>query len=269
MTSSSTKYSLSNIKQLIDLNQELVNFQLSFEIKSDNGEPFDVLVVTQEMLDSNPDLPYQKADGFISGNIISDNNVYQNYFLLIKSDSPCDCTVSIQINEVKPNLNNVNNVINDANSQNFPHAHNKKSKKSKKSLLSSFLTTTNIIIFIVCLAIILFWIYPSYCSSSSTKINDNSDSGFNINDLKEQLSDGLLSEGLSNKLSNDISSKITDGISNKLTNDISSKITDGISSKLSGLSEIKQQMSLIQDGIKSNDGKSNSNILSKLNEITL
>lgn len=260
---SSTKYSISNIKQLIDLNRDLVNFQLFFEIKSDNGEPFDVLVVTQEMLDNNPDIPYQKADGFISGNITSDNNIYQNYFLLIKSDSPSECTVSTQLVEIPPNINNIN-----TNNAISPSLRNKKNKKSKKSLFSSFFTTTNIIIFIVCLVILLFFIYPSYCSIS-TKNSNNTDPAFNINDLKEQLSDGLLSDGLSNKLSSDISSKITDGISNKLTNDISSKITDGISSKLSGLTEIKKQMSQIQDGIRSNDAKSSNDILSKLNEITL
>ena len=62
------------------------NFELDFQVEAKDGKQFDALVVTQEMLDSDTPLQYQKADGVISGKIISDKNVYQNYFLLLKSE---------------------------------------------------------------------------------------------------------------------------------------------------------------------------------------
>lgn len=97
---STTRYKISSIKQLIDLNGKAVNFQLGFKAKSVNNDVFDALVVTQEMLDSNEPLNYQRAEGEISGNITNDNGVYNNYFLCLKSDKPIDIDVGIKINEI-------------------------------------------------------------------------------------------------------------------------------------------------------------------------
>lgn len=97
---STTRYKISNIKQLIDLNGKAVNFHLGFKAKSVNDDVFDALVVTQEMLDSNEPLNYQRAEGEISGNITNDNGVYNNYFLCLKSDKPIDIDVGIKINEI-------------------------------------------------------------------------------------------------------------------------------------------------------------------------
>lgn len=89
-------YSVGKIKQLIDLNGESTNFEVQFRIVSKNKEPFDILVVDQTTLDNNPNLEYKKADnGEISGNIVHDKNVYQNYFIIIKADQPCECEIEI------------------------------------------------------------------------------------------------------------------------------------------------------------------------------
>jgi len=88
------------MKQLIDLNGDLTNFDLTFTATSKDGSPFELLVVDQTTLDSNPSLEYKKAEGTISGNIISDKGVYQNYFLLLKSDTPTECEVSIELKEI-------------------------------------------------------------------------------------------------------------------------------------------------------------------------
>ena len=76
-----TIYKLNNIKQLIDLNKDKKNFELDFQVESSDGKHFDALVVTQEMLDSETPLEYQKAEGFISGKIVADKDIYQNYLL--------------------------------------------------------------------------------------------------------------------------------------------------------------------------------------------
>lgn len=96
------KYSISSIKQLIDLNGSRVNFHLTFQVKSVTNEPFDALVVTQEMLDSNSPLNYQRAEGEISGQINNDNNVYNSYFLCVKSDKAMEIEVTVNITDVPP-----------------------------------------------------------------------------------------------------------------------------------------------------------------------
>lgn len=100
MSVSNKTYNLTPIKQLIDLNGDITNFDLTFTATSKDGSPFDLLVVDQTTLDSNPTLEYKKAQGTISGNIISDKGVYQNYFLLLKSDTPCECDVTIELKEI-------------------------------------------------------------------------------------------------------------------------------------------------------------------------
>lgn len=96
---------LNTHKQLVDLNGDKVNFNLTFEVKTQNGEPFQVVVVTQSILDSENEVPieYKDAkDGYISGNIVSDKNKYENYFLLLKADKPTECTVTINLQDAPP-----------------------------------------------------------------------------------------------------------------------------------------------------------------------
>lgn len=94
-------YSVGKIKQLVDLNGESTNFDAQFRIVSKNKEPFYLLVVDQTTLDNNPNLEYKKADkGEISGHIVHDKNVYQNYFIILKADEPCECDVEITKKEL-------------------------------------------------------------------------------------------------------------------------------------------------------------------------
>ena len=96
MTSTKKTYNLSKIKQLIDLNDASVNFDVWFRATSKNGAPFDILVVDQTTLDNSPELPYKKANnGQMEGSMIQDKNVFQNYFIVLKADQPCECEVEI------------------------------------------------------------------------------------------------------------------------------------------------------------------------------
>lgn len=95
-------YSLTNRQQLVDLNGEMTNFNLTFTVTSKKNESFDVLVVDQTTLDNQPKLDFKRANGTISGNIIADKNVYQNYFLCLKADKPCDVNVTIDLKEIPP-----------------------------------------------------------------------------------------------------------------------------------------------------------------------
>jgi hypothetical protein len=94
--------SLSSVKQLLDLNGGSTNFDLTFTAKSLNNSDFYVIVVDQATLDSNTPLDFKLAKGEISANIVSDTNVYQNHFLCLKSDKPCDVEVMIDKKEIEP-----------------------------------------------------------------------------------------------------------------------------------------------------------------------
>jgi len=97
--------SLTNGKQLLDLNGESINFDITFSAKSLDNSPFYAIVVDQSTLDSNTNLDFQLAEGgIISANIVSDKNVYQNYYLCLKADKPCQIEVVINKKEIKANI---------------------------------------------------------------------------------------------------------------------------------------------------------------------
>jgi hypothetical protein len=88
-------HNLGKIKKLIDLNGDSINFDLSFTVTCKDDTPFNLLVVDQSTLDNGQELVYKEAKNTISGNILADKNMYQNYFLILKSETPCDVEVEI------------------------------------------------------------------------------------------------------------------------------------------------------------------------------
>ena len=111
---------LSKTQQLVDLNEDLVNFELTFTVTSHTKKPFNMIVVDQSTLDNNPNLEFKNVDHTISGDIISDKNIYQNYFLCLKADTPCDVDVEIEKKEIPPNLTSpapTENAIENENNQ--------------------------------------------------------------------------------------------------------------------------------------------------------
>ena len=99
---SQSPYNVNKQRRLVDLNGDSKNFDLTFTCTSKDGAPFEVLVVDQATLDSTPNLQYKKANGTISGNIVADKNVYQNYFLVLKADKPCEVTVNTIKKDILP-----------------------------------------------------------------------------------------------------------------------------------------------------------------------
>jgi hypothetical protein len=70
-------------------------------VKSRDNSPFDISVVDQDTLDNNSELKYRNVtNGSISGQLKQDKNVYQNHFLILKADSPCECDVEIEKTEL-------------------------------------------------------------------------------------------------------------------------------------------------------------------------
>lgn len=121
--------SLTGGKQLIDLNGASTNFDLTFTATSAENAEFHALVVDQNTLDKIPheNLEFKRASGSISGNIVSDKNIYQNYFLCLKSDKPCDVEVVINKKEIQPKQSDPQNYHQNHpqnHSQNYHQNHN-------------------------------------------------------------------------------------------------------------------------------------------------
>jgi flagellar biosynthesis GTPase FlhF len=99
-------YTTSNVQQLIDLNEDLTNFKLKFTLSSKNGKEFDMVIADQYTIDNTPnDLDFKRVKNTISGTIVSDKNVFQNHFLILKSvgENPAEVEVIINKKEISPN----------------------------------------------------------------------------------------------------------------------------------------------------------------------
>lgn len=212
---SSKKYNISNIKQLIDLNGPHVNFLLNFKVVSASNEPFDAVVMTQEMLDAGNPIEYQKAaEGNISGQIKNDNGIYNNYVLILKSDKPMEVDMVSELQEIPPAPQQ------DELQQQQLQQQPVKKKKVKENFedSSSFSWTTKILIFIgvFLLLLAIYGIYVYYFKKPSTALPTPPI------DIKE-VKDGLNSLGI--KLD-----EVTNGVTNNL-----SKIQHNISENLQEL----------------------------------
>lgn len=96
-------YKISKIRQLVDLNSDITNFEAKFQVVSKNGEPFKMVIANQTLLDNNKELDYKDVtDGKISGSIVQNDNNYQNFFIALKADKECICDVTIDRKEIEP-----------------------------------------------------------------------------------------------------------------------------------------------------------------------
>jgi hypothetical protein len=101
--SPSNQYVINNVQQLFELNPNMVNFKSTFMVKSLTNEPFMGLVVNQQILDSGNMPEFKSADqGFFSGEISQDNNLYTNWYLVLKSQKPNKVVLQIQSVPIPP-----------------------------------------------------------------------------------------------------------------------------------------------------------------------
>lgn len=94
--STDTTYTIGPRQQLVDLNGDAVNFRILFQMKSADGKPFESVIIDQSTLDKQEHIEYRQVnDGHLSGEIVSDKNVYQNYFIALRSREPLDVQVHL------------------------------------------------------------------------------------------------------------------------------------------------------------------------------
>jgi hypothetical protein len=101
MTEFTKSYTLSKVQQLIDLNHDAINFRLKFTVQSQDAEQsYQMVVVNQSQLDSGDEIQYKDVQGTISGEVVNDNNVYQNYYMILRSQNAISVDVSILLDQL-------------------------------------------------------------------------------------------------------------------------------------------------------------------------
>ena len=234
-------------QQLVDLNGETTNFDLTFTAKSTTGSEFDVLVVDQATLDSNPTLDFKRTNGgTISGNIVSDKDIYQNYFLCIKADNPTEVNVTINKREISPNQTHQQQPGQQMQPQQQPGQQMQQMQRQQDRLLpqqvsqqsnggTSMKKLLYIAIAVVGGGFILYYFY--------TKMNTrkSKDAGEAATEGRAKVTEGL--NGIAKKLSAQTALSPTDGPSGVLATHIKgsgigavSAFTGGIASRMANLS---------------------------------
>ena len=247
---------LNSIKQLIDLNGDKVNFELDFQVESTNATPFDALVVTQEMLDSETPLDYQKANGIISGKIVADKNIYQNYFLILKSDTPVECRVMTNVRDIQPNIPQQPPQqpppqmrqppqINQRNNDDDSYLRERHIKHKK-----SWFTLRNLCLEIIGLVVLFLIWYFAFYKVSETNL------------VETKIQDTVTPQPIPLFNGDELSDKISSRISNELSHKFSDEIKGGINSKMAELNEG------LSNKVDYLDGKLNDNLNRKVDSLS-
>ena len=92
-------YQIDKHKQLIPLNNSIVNFSCFFEVKSRDNKPFQIAIVEQG--DIKPKQYKLAENGSINGQFESDGQL-KSYFLVLKAQNPCECNVQIIVKPKEP-----------------------------------------------------------------------------------------------------------------------------------------------------------------------
>jgi hypothetical protein len=243
MTTSVDRYQLSNLKQLIDLNGDLKNFELNFFIKSLNNENFQALIVTQEMLDSGDKLQYQNSqDGVISGKIIADQNKYHNYLLLLKSDTPCEVEVQKEIKTISyEELQRHNAMMQQQQVDQNSNEGLKPIIKSKKSWFGLGKKKFFLYLIVAIIVIVfLIWAYNKFIKNKEqTSSNENLvvKGDDDLFDLKNRLDGGI------NLIQNNVDTKMNEISQTNLSlNDKVSNLTDVVQTKITDVKENSEKL---------------------------
>jgi len=94
---------IGNRPKLYDLNKNFTNFEIEFLVQAEKpNEQFFVYIMPQDQLDKVDlkEIPMKAVEGKISGKVSNNNDAYQNYFLILKTDSPEETRVHIKTTTV-------------------------------------------------------------------------------------------------------------------------------------------------------------------------
>jgi pentapeptide MXKDX repeat protein len=100
-------YKIGKIHQLFDLSTDSLNFICEFKIQAETSDnEFEFLVVSQEQLDGDDKLQFNKVKGIGSGKIVADKSTPQNLFLALKSTQDITVTVDTKFEKLPDTVDN-------------------------------------------------------------------------------------------------------------------------------------------------------------------
>lgn len=162
MSSFNKVYKVNSSRQLIDLNKNVINFKVKFNTQGvfadgriNNNCEYYMLIVNQTQLDS-PDFekkPLKKVVGSLGGEIISNKNVYQNYFLLLEAKSECYVKVNVVFTKLANHIEQM--------------TQPKSSKPVQKPVDSSWKRNVWIGVGVIAAALVFYYLYNKYKPNKS------------------------------------------------------------------------------------------------------
>lgn len=185
-----TLYNLQNVNIMADLNQGSTNFIVNFEASSSGKIPFKVAALNQQTLDSGdmPDFHTSDSNGQITGTVEENSNEFQNYFLVMNAESPCDVELKIEKTELPYNHaleTQQTQQIQHESTQNDSHTHGEPIKKRTNSN-ASYYTVSIILIVALVGSLWLFFNQEDSSGESTTRLKlKNSRSPLNTGFLNQ------------------------------------------------------------------------------------
>jgi hypothetical protein len=171
MSSISKKVTIDKKLTLLDLNENVTNFNMKFSLNSENMKDiFYMVITTQDDLDEGKEMEFKQVDGEISGEFSNYDNKYKNYILCLKSDSPVEVNVATNIEiipDVVPYDNNFNNNI-QSSEENY--SFNNNSDKTENSSSRKWKIIISIVILFAGIGVIYYF---SRKTTDSTVIVSN------------------------------------------------------------------------------------------------
>jgi len=98
MITTNKNISIGQIKEIILINGDFINF--SSHIKLTSQQPFYMSIVTEETLETSPELQYNYiTEKETELEIRNDNNIFTRFFIVLKSDNPQDIVFTCNLQE--------------------------------------------------------------------------------------------------------------------------------------------------------------------------
>lgn len=99
---------LTSVRQLVEINEDLINFKADITVQSKQSAPFAAIILSEEKVHNSTEgkLAFQLAEkGVLSIEVQNDNDIKNIWYLVLKSEQENPVNVSIDIIEVPPKVN--------------------------------------------------------------------------------------------------------------------------------------------------------------------
>jgi len=155
-------------KQFFEITEGLVNFEVDFEVQTDNDAPFEIAVVDQQTLDSDQ-FPYRRVEeGHVKGKVTNDNNRRVPFFMVLRADAPTRASVSLA--KLSLPLNDSPTTVSKTPVQQQQQQQNPRAKRQKAGLetFMTFAKNRNLLIAVLVAIVAGLWWFRRRKTAAAT-----------------------------------------------------------------------------------------------------